>query len=243
MKILRGAGLSARARPWPHQPDIAHLVTLDQQLAVPSAVLRAWLGELTALGYSNVRTGALSPQQRRAYDALNFTMAQELTLLHLDLRSDAARTARDRTLRRAVRMRAARADELPALARVDRAAFPSGWGLDAAALSDAAAATPVSRIRVATDSSDNAIGIAVTGRSGSAAFLQRLAVLPEARRNAVATALVADAIAWAHRWRCRTMAVNTQSDNAAALALYHRVGFVDAELRLVVLERPLAGVL
>lgn len=239
--MLSGAGLRARARPWPYQPSIAHLVTLDQQLPVPSVVLRAWLDELAADGYQHVRTGALSPHHRAPYVALGFVIAQELTLLHLDLRGDAARLARARTLRRSVRTRGARNDDLPELARIDTAAFAPGWGLDTTGLSDAAGATPVSRVRIALDPHGAAIGFAVTGRSGSASFLQRLAVDPERRRRSVGTALVADAVAWAQRWRCRTMAVNTQHDNTAALELYHRLGFRDASATLAVLERPLNG--
>lgn len=239
--ILRGAGLFARARPWPGRPDIAHLVTLDQQRPVPSFVLRSWLNELLSAGYAQVRSGALAPAHRPPYEALGFRLAQELTLLHLDLRSDAGRAARQRERRRRAPTRAARSTELPVLADVDISAFPPGWGLDATGLSDAADATPASRIRVATDEGGGVVGLAISGRSGGASFLQRLAVAPVAQRQSAATALVADAVCWAHRWRARTMAVNTQRDNTPALALYHGFGFRDSEMPLVVLERPLNG--
>ena len=80
-RILRSGGLSARVRPWPHEPTIAHLVTLDQQMPLPSVLLQGWLRELTDQGYERVRSGALSPAHRLPYDALGFTLAQELAEL------------------------------------------------------------------------------------------------------------------------------------------------------------------
>lgn len=239
-RLLRGAGLVARVRPWPHEPSIAHLVTLDQQLPLPSAVLRSWLNQLSGDGYTRVRTGALAPSHRSPYDALGFTVAQELTLLHLDLRGSLARSVRDAGRASSVVLRRHRADELSVLARVDQSAFPPGWGLDAMGLLEAARATPSSRIRVAI-SHDEIVGLAIAGRSASASFLQRLAVSPTHRRAGTGTALVADAVTWAMRRRCRAMAVNTQSDNEPALALYCRLGFEPSPTPLVVLERPLNG--
>ena len=72
-----------------------------------------------------------------------------------------------------------------------------------------------------------------------AAFLQRLAVHPTAQGRGLGHALVLDSIGWARRWRCRTMAVNTQDDNNTARTLYERVGFVARNHGLVVLERPM----
>ena len=149
-RLLRGAGLVARVRPWPHTPTLAHLVTLDQQLPLPSAVLRGWLNDLAREGYTHVRTGALAPSHRSPYDALGFTVAQQLTLLHLDLRSPIARRSRNAGGAATVALRRHQAIELPLLARVDASAFPPGWGLDASGLLEAARATPSSRIRVAT---------------------------------------------------------------------------------------------
>lgn len=239
-RLLRGAGLVARVRPWPHTPTLAHLVTLDQQLPLPSAVLRSWLNDLVREGYTHVRTGALAPSHRSPYDALGFVVAQQLTLLHLDLRSPIARRSRAAGRATTVALRRHHVVELPLLARVDASAFPPGWGLDASGLLEAARATPSSRIRVAT-AGGQVVGLAISGRSGSASFLQRLAVQPSYQRSGAGTALVGDAVSWARHWRSRAMAVNTQHDNEPALALYRRLGFEPSPTPLVVLERTLSG--
>jgi GNAT superfamily N-acetyltransferase len=167
-------------------------------------------------------------------------VAQQLTLLHLDVRSSTARRSRNESGAATIALRRHQAIELPLLARVDSSAFPPGWGLDASGLLEAARATPSSRIRVAT-AGGQVIGMAISGRSGSASFLQRLAVQPAFQRSGAGTALVRDAVSWARHWRARTMAVNTQHDNEPALALYRRLGFEPSPTPLVVLERPLSG--
>jgi len=82
----------------------------------------------------------------------------------------------------------------------------------------------------------SAIGFSITGRAGSAAYLQRLAVDPRARRRGVARQLVDDACRWATRRGATRILVNTGVDNDAALALYDQTGFRRAPDELVVLQ-------
>ncbi len=208
-------------------------MTIDSQNPPPVAVLRSWLERIRADGYGFVRTGAISALRTSPYDALGFSAVQQLTLLHLDLHG------RSHQLPDApgVQLRKASGDELGSLASLDAAAFPAGWNLDPTAIRDAAAATPRSRIRVATRfERSRPVGYAVSGRAGRAAFLQRLAVDPDEQGRGIGAALVADGISWARRWRCLTMAVNTQDDNATARRLYERAGFVARTTGLVVLQ-------
>jgi ribosomal protein S18 acetylase RimI-like enzyme len=236
VRILRGGGLVARVRPWPGDATIAHLVTLDQQACPSSAVLRSWMRHVAEDGYHRVRTGAVLPAHRPAYDALGFSVVQDLALLHLDLRLKISRPPH-RASERSIRIRHMRADELTELACVDQAAFPAGWGLDELAITEAADATSSNRVRVVVAGSTGPIlAFAISGRSGTAAFLQRLAVRPDSQRSGLGAALVHDGATWARRWRARTMSVNTQHDNLPALSLYRRAGFVDAMHRLVVME-------
>ena len=85
------------------------------------------------------------------------------------------------------------------------------------------------------------IGYAVTGRAGSIAYLQRLAVLPERQRRGIGFALVLDGLVWARRRGATSMLVNTQETNQAAVDLYEHMGFRREAYGLAVLERPLRG--
>jgi ribosomal protein S18 acetylase RimI-like enzyme len=236
--IVRGAGVAARVRPWPGTNDVAHLVALDQQGAPPVALLRAWLNDLRREGYTSVRTGATATTHRGPYEALGFNTIQQLALLRVRL-SDVAPAPRRASATAAVRLRRARAGELVVLAAIDRAAFPAGWSLDAAAIAEAAGATPSQLVRVARTLHGTAVGFAVTGRAGRASFLQRLAVRPDAQSRGIGMALVEDSMQWARRRRATSMVVNTQHDNTAALSLYQRAGFQLLREQLVVLERTL----
>lgn len=245
-QIFRGAGCAARVRPWPGEPSIAHLVTVDQGSDVPSSLLRTWLNELRRMGYSHVRSGALHASACRSYDAIGFVAVQSLALLRAPLppqfTSRTTQRAASPTPRRTgdVHLRRGTDSELARLAFLDRQAFQPGWGLDATSISDAMNATPAHRLRVAVDESNDApIGYTVAGRAGKSSFLQRLAVNPAAQRRGVGSKLVVDAQVWARRWRATTMTVNTQVDNLAALRLYEECGFVLLTEQLTVMQRAL----
>jgi ribosomal protein S18 acetylase RimI-like enzyme len=106
---------------------------------------------------------------------------------------------------------------------VDAAAFPPFWQLDGAGLTEALAATPSSRHRVAT--APGVVGYAVWGRAGHRGYLQRLAVDPQHQGEGTGTALVADGLTWLRRRGASRVYVNTQEANQRALHLYERTGF------------------
>jgi ribosomal protein S18 acetylase RimI-like enzyme len=81
------------------------------------------------------------------------------------------------------------------------------------------------------------VAYAISGRDGRNGYIQRLAVDPEHQRAGHGAALVADSLRWMARWRVHRALVNTHVGNTAALALYHRFGFVDLTERLHVYER------
>ncbi len=212
------------------------------------AVLRSWLSQLATLGYTRIRTGAIRPAQRGPYDALAFVPAQELALLQYDGHLTGTPRVPPHLPPTGVRIRRGRQSDAELLADLDCLAFPKGWGLDADGVLDAVRATPHFRIAVAVRHGDSVsdrmpLGYAVSGRGGRAAYLQRLAVLPEARTIGVGAMLVDDGVRWARRWRSHTVTVNTQSDNTAALNLYQRAGYVLQPTQLVVLERSLDNIL
>ena len=108
------------------------------------------------------------------------------------------------------------------------------------------AATPVRRLRVVSGvvngaaNADDVVGYALTGRAGTAGYLQRLAVRPGAQGQGVGRALVLDGLHWLRRHRVERVLVNTQLANARALNLYLGVGFVVETDRLAVLRLHLA---
>jgi GNAT superfamily N-acetyltransferase len=72
-------------------------------------------------------------------------------------------------------------------------------------------------------------------------WLEDLFVSPRARRGGVAGALMELALARATERGCRRIELDTNEDNAAALALYHRHGFSERSkgTRSVLLGRPI----
>jgi ribosomal-protein-alanine N-acetyltransferase len=192
---------------------------------------------LVANGATMARTGALPP----VYDSLmrraGYEPRQQLTLLEHVI-------ATPRTWRRYGRhstrhsVQRATAASFDSLSSIDQQAFVHPWQLDVAGIHDVLGATPEARARlVRVDGC--IVGFALSGRDGYTGYLQRLSVHPQARRNGVASALVADSLRWAHARRRIRVLVNTHVGNDAALALYRRFGFQPMHDRLTVYERHL----
>jgi ribosomal protein S18 acetylase RimI-like enzyme len=129
---------------------------------------------------------------------------------------------------------------LDVAARLDHLAFESGWELDVNGIEEACRATPVHRIRLAVTATDEPAGYMVTGRNGSAGFIQRLAVDPAHEGQGVATSLLQDGLGWLTRRRVTDILVNTHVDNHRALSLYQRLGFEQLPENLRVMELSLS---
>ncbi|MCO5329793.1 MAG: GNAT family N-acetyltransferase [Ilumatobacteraceae bacterium] len=235
--LLHGAGCTARVRPWPFQPDVAHLVLLRQARLPTPADLERWEVALRAVGYSSVRTGAVGAAAAGCMERAGYHIAQELVLLQHDDPRTAGHDANDGFTTR----RLTGADD-PAASEVDCAAFGGGWQLDAAAIDDVRHATPRHRARGlhATAGQQRLDGYAITGRDARQGFLQRLAVHPSVQGRGAGRHLVADSLHWLARWRVQRVLVNTPTGNDRALALYLAMGFHRLPERLRVYERSLA---
>lgn len=112
--------------------------------------------------------------------------------------------------------------DLPQVAALDEAAFPPLWRNSPAALSKA-----LTQAQFATVIED-AHGLAayqISTASPFGAHLARLAVRPDAQKQGLGTALVQDVIRRLNWGSGARLTVNTQSDNAASLALYRKLGF------------------
>jgi GNAT superfamily N-acetyltransferase len=224
-----------RVGPWHADTAVAHLA-LSPEVPRPSvAGLERCLEGLRDQGYSSIITAALHPDEAEAFIRAGFVEYDRLRVLSHDLRSlDPPRPTPSTALRLG---RGRRSDRAAALA-VDRDAFPLVWRLDELGLDDALNATPRRRFRLA-GLEGAVVGYAVTGRSGRQGFLQRLATHPDHRGTGIGSELVLDALRWAARRRVGRVLVNTQTDNARALDMYRRLGFVHTATDLVVLTRPI----
>ncbi|WP_420452063.1 GNAT family N-acetyltransferase [Ilumatobacter sp.] len=150
-----------------------------------------------------------------------------------------------------------RSGDLATAAEIDRSSFAAGWSNDVDSLRDIASATPQARLRLVTRPAGGssggarahgrpshgtrsprreALGFSITGRAGTTAYLQRLAVRPSARRAGAGRLLVDDALGWAVRRGATRALVNTGAGNDAALELYRSSGFRPLDEPLVVLE-------
>lgn len=220
--VIRWGRERARTGPWRGDSHVALLTPMPGTPVPTLAFVRRCLDQLQDQGFRAVVTGALAPQEQRAFLAAGFAEAERLHLLSHGLLG----IPRLRTLDPAVRIRRSRPEERPEILAVDAAAFPPFWQLDDRGLCDALSATPRTRFAVACDPrTGRVIAYAVTGRAGRNGYLQRLAVDPHDGGRGVGATLVIDGLRWLARWRADQCVVNTQWGNTRALALYQRLGF------------------
>ena len=182
-------------------------------------------------------TPALTPPEAVGFRHVGFADRSTLHLLVRDM--EFAGPIPPSRIPSAFTIRRTRPREHAAVLEVDRAAFGAGWGLDRFGFQEALEATPSTRLRVVADRSDAIVGYCVTGRARRRGYLQRLAVAPEQQGQGIGAALVADCLQWCRRSRVARVVVNTQTGNATAFDLYRRMGFVEADIGLVVLSLSL----
>jgi ribosomal protein S18 acetylase RimI-like enzyme len=218
--------------PWRGHREIALITPVPN--APPPGVLAVGrcLRMLSEQGVQEVVTGALAPGEQQPFLEAGFALRERLHLLsrplvHLPEPPPGVRSRRPR-----------RSERVPIL-ELDQRAFDHFWRLDGPGLDDALGATASARLRVVagtdlpldapkvggTAGRHHVDGYAVTGRSGSRGYVQRLAVDPQLQRRGIGAALVIDGLRWLRRHGAERVVVNTQVGNDAALRLYYRLGF------------------
>ena len=191
--------------------------------------------EHTRGGASVFRTPAITADEAVNYTRSGFHVISVLRLLTHDLQPHKPKRQPLGLPTTDVRLRRARAVDLSACAQVDRRAFGPEPSFDRHDLAAALDATDRSRLRVVRESDVTAF--AVTGRAGRRGYLQRLAVDPQLQGRGAGTALVLDALRWCQSHGARRVVVNTSTENIRALSLYRGLGFIDAPLELLLMER------
>src|SRR3990170_1772148 len=240
-----GGGLGSRrpmlVRRAAYQPTLAYVRLADDSVVPSLDDIRSVVDTLRGdRRVETVRTSALFPQSADRFAAAGFTSADTLRLLRADLasRSILAAIAAQRHSR--VRIATMRRWNYEAAARVDRAAFGSSWGHDAAELDDIRHATPLHRARYRYDQGSMLArelrAFAVAGASSEHGYHQRLSVDPAVQRQGDGRTLTIDALDWMSRQRVPDCLVNTSVDNDPALGLYESVGFVALRDHLSVMQ-------
>ncbi len=112
--------------------------------------------------------------------------------------------------------------DLPAVAEVDAAAFDLLWQNSLPALE---LAYPQAELATVVEADGQILGYQLSTRNQFGAHLARLAVRPDLQGRGIGRALVADLVQQADGRGLYHLTVNTQSDNAASLALYKKIGF------------------
>lgn len=228
--------------PWQGDPATAYLRVRDPNTPLDTRGLSQILDHLGSAGYESVVTPALHAEEAQAYFATGFSEFDSLIVLGHTL--DRIPDPIIPSLGSIVLDRARRRD-LQRIFDLDSRAFPPRWRLDHNGLDEARRATTRVHFRVARDPtiaerrSEQVVGYAISGRTGTTAFLQRLAVDPDHAGRGTGSTMVIDCLRWAARHRCSNLLVNTQTTNLRALLLYERLGFTRSSTRLVVLRYSL----
>ena len=220
-----------RLRPWAGEPSTGLLVLLTPGSAVSEAAIAAAVDTAAARGFRRLRTSALSGFESEPFLRAGFHSCQQLALLARPIPNELpARNG-------GIAIRRARRRDHPSVLAVDHAAFEPLWQLDEVGLHDALHATPYRRFRVAYQDADQAVaGYAISGRSGPAGYLQRLAIDPNQQGQGTGAALAIDGLTWMARRGATQAWVNTPLHNTGALRLYERLGFELVPPGLQVLE-------
>lgn len=215
--------------PWRGDARLAYVAPVAETPPASAGVVRYCCGVLAEQGYVEVVTGALGVGEQRGFREAGFAVREELHLLSRPLADLPPVPA-------APLHRGQRRHRTDVLA-IDASAFPPFWRLDEAGLDEAMAATRSARFRVAAR--DRVLGYAISGRSGTRGYLQRLAVDPAVQGRGLGRALIVDGLRWMRRRGASQVVVNTQVGNERALRLYQHLGFRLEPSGLAVLTRRL----
>ena len=114
------------------------------------------------------------------------------------------------------------------LARLEQLCFSEPW-------SEAGLAAELNNetafFRVAEDADGNVLGYVGMHCVAGECYIDNVAVFPQARRRGVASALLADLVAWAKAEECAFVTLEVRPSNVGAIALYEKFGFTEAGRR------------
>ncbi|MCE9644758.1 MAG: GNAT family N-acetyltransferase [Chloroflexi bacterium] len=192
------------------------------QVSGPEAWSALWETARAEISYSTekmqVATIIVKPWFQKLILSSGFELKQNIVLLQRT-RSDLPCLPQTT----GIRIRPMAPEDLPAVTAIDLAAFGGFWHNTLESLQRAR--TQSVSAMVAEDDS-GLIGYQLSTGNPLGAHLARLAVRPEAQGQGVGAALVGNLLQQLGESHWTRLSVNTQSDNAASLALYQKMGFV-----------------
>lgn len=147
-----------------------------------------------------------------------FELTKDIVLLQMNVEN-----ARPRPMPQGIRIRPMTDADLEAVTKLDIAAFGKFWHNTIESLRRAHAQAFHATV---AENDLGLIGYQISTGNPFGAHLARLGVQPEAQGVGVGGALVDDLLNFLTVKRIGKLSVNTQSDNAASLALYRKIGFV-----------------
>jgi ribosomal-protein-alanine N-acetyltransferase len=113
-------------------------------------------------------------------------------------------------------------DDTPVVARVDNASFEPVWQNSVASLNIAYHQSIISTV---AEMDNKVVGYQISTPTSLGAHLARLAIDPQYQHRGIGYALLDDLLQQCERRGISTVTINTQEDNYASQALYHKAGF------------------
>lgn len=155
---------------------------------------------------------------QKLLQANDFTERQKIVLLEHTVSS-----VQDRPIPLGVSIRPMQRDDLPAVTQLDVQAFDPIWRNSLSALQRAFSQSGSATVAL---HNGQVVGYQISTRNSFGVHLARLAVSPAFRGHGLGYVIVQDLLHSIRRMGIFKLTVNTQSDNAASLSLYHKIGFV-----------------
>lgn len=206
-----------------------------QNLSGHQAWSSLWEAARSEIIRTNTQTNIAAIVVKQWFQAIllssGFVLKQNIILLEL-----MSQNIKQFTTPLGIQIRPMQDVDIPAIARLDLAAFGQFWHNTADALQRAR--VQCTSATVAEDDS-GVIGYQLSTKNPLGAHLARLGVQPDAQGRGVGSALVSDLIQSLGTSQLSRLSVNTQADNAASLSLYNKIGFVRTGEHFPVLVYPM----
>jgi len=167
-------------------------------------------------GGATVAAIAMQPWFQKVLAGSNFENRQNIVMLEWQVQPWISSKAEG------VRIRRMTEADIPAVTRVDHAAFEPLWHNSPDTLQRAFSQALTATV---AENKEGVIGYQLTTGHGQRAHLARLAVHPGLQGRGVGRALLSDLFTYLTHIGSIRLSVNTQSDNKSSLKLYKNMGF------------------